>query len=185
MKITSGIVRNAQASCLVENQAVVICAVFFKEKTENEDFVSLRTSFLCEGGGEELCELEKIAEGMFDGPLPKLRAAIDVVVLGGDSPFCDCVNAVSICLVQCGIPLKDTFSCAEGRSAGSSATLVLGTFTDRVLHFHCRGPQLKAALDAARERCLSNFGEIREHIRQILPAGLMDGETPDPELRAP
>lgn len=178
LKAVSNVVSGARASCFVSAPCAVLCVLNLAEKLESDDFLELRL-LLLKRAAVVSEHVDAAVRKAVKAPLHKTRIAIDLVVLGSEgSAFETCVNAVSICLLQSGIPLVDTFAAATVAGDGCFAAIVGGVFTEKVVHLQCQGDALRDAAEKAWRRCRENADAIRRHLEEVVRDAPAEKRTP-------
>lgn len=174
----SKVVPGAHASCFVSVPCAVLCVLNLAEKLENEDFLELRLLPLKKAAVVPE-HVDAAVRKAVERPLHKTQIVIDLVVLSSDSrAFETCVNAASICLLQSGVPLVDTFAAATVAGDRYSATIVGGVFTEKVVHLQCQGDALRNATEEAWMRCKANADAIKKHLEEAIQAALPEENAP-------
>lgn len=173
LKVVSG----ARASCFVRSPCAVLCVLNLSEKLENDDVLELRLLPLKKVVmvPDHISAILRKAVRM---PLHKTRIMIDLIVLSSDSRVFEAsVNAASICLLQSGIPLVDTFAAATVASNECSATIAGGFFTGKIVHLQCQGNALRGAAEEAWRRCRENAEAIKRHIEETVQVTSQEKKT--------
>lgn len=116
---------------LYEHHSLVWCTVKIEEKQETEpilDISILDSHSMCRRADLERAVCSCV---LFNEHMQMTKVAVSILIINeAEYLFSDCVNCLSVCLLQSGIQIKDTF---VSYSFGNQS-IVYGVFRSSIIH---------------------------------------------------